>query len=107
MASPAEAVLAASVAVSLSPSAVAAAASVAAGWSCHHPWLLPEGSGEPGVVAVSLEHFDWFSGSWLKWNKRSVLKKLAEEKDIYSKATGDIQCSLFCSKTGNNLKIHQ
>lgn len=58
MASPAEAVLAASVAVSLSPSAAAAAASVAAGWSCRHPGLLPEGSGEPAVVAVSLEHFD-------------------------------------------------
>ena len=47
-----------SVAVFLSPSATAAAASVAAGWNCHRPGLLPVGSGGPAAGAVSLEHFD-------------------------------------------------
>lgn len=54
---PAEAVLDASVAASLSPSAAAAVSSVAADWSCPHPSLHLEDSEEPVGVAVSLEHF--------------------------------------------------
>lgn len=57
VASPAEAVLDASVAASLSPSAAAAVSSVAADWSCPHPSLHLEDSEEPVGVAVSLEHF--------------------------------------------------
>lgn len=78
MASPAAVILAASSAVSPSPSAAAAVASAAAGWSCPHPGRFPAGSGEPREEAVSLEHSEWFSGSWLKGNRDVSWKKLAK-----------------------------
>lgn len=57
MASPAEAVLDASVSAFPSPSVAAAVSSVAADWSYSHPSHHLGDSEEPEGVAVSLEHF--------------------------------------------------
>lgn len=57
MASPAEAVLDASVSAFPSPSVAAEVSSVVADWSCSHPSHHPGDSEEPEEVAVSPEHF--------------------------------------------------
>lgn len=57
MASPAEAVLDASVSAFPSPSVAAEVSSVVAGWSYFHPSHHPGDSEGPKEVAVSLEHF--------------------------------------------------
>lgn len=57
MASPAEAVLDASVSAFPSPSVAAEVSSVAADWSYFHPSHCLGDSEEPEGVAASLEHF--------------------------------------------------